>query len=67
MNNINRLKQMFDKEKREHLANVVNNAQSVDMKKTQQEKNESEEVTLESLGLTEADLNILAEAGNIFS
>lgn len=68
--NINRLKLMFDKEKREHLANVVNNAQSVDMKKTQQpqqEKNESEEVTLESLGLTEADLNILAEAGNIFS
>lgn len=68
--NINRLKQMFDKEKREHLANVVNNAQSVDMKKTQQpqqEKTEGEEVTLESLGLSEADLNILAEAGNIFS
>lgn len=68
--NINRLKQMFDQEKREHLASVVNNAQSVDMKKTQQqqqEKNESEEVTLESLGLTEADLNIIAEAGNIFS
>lgn len=65
--NIGRLKQMFDKEKREHLANVVNNAQPADIKKTKQEKNESEEVTLESLGLTEADLNILAEAGNIFS
>lgn len=33
----------------------------------QQEKTEGEEVTLESLGLTEADLNILAEAGNTFS
>lgn len=65
--NINRLKQMFDKEKREHLANVVKTSQPADIKKTQQEKNESEEVTLESLGLTAADLNILAEAGNIFS
>lgn len=67
MNNINRLKQMFDKEKREHLASVVKTSQPADIKKTQQEKNESEEVTLESLGLTEADLNILSEAGNIFS
>lgn len=68
--NINRLKQMFDKEKREHLASVVKTSQPADIRKTQppkQEKNESEEVTLESLGLTEADLNILAEAGNIFS
>lgn len=68
--NINRLKQMFDKEKREHLVNVVKTSQPADIKKTQQpqqEKNESEEVTLESLGLTEADLNILAEAGDIFS
>ena len=64
---INRLKQMFDKEKREHLASVVKTSQPADIKKTQQEKNESEEVTLESLGLTAADLNILAEAGNIFS
>lgn len=64
--NINRLKQMFDKEKREHLASVVKTSQPADIKKTQQ-PNESEEVTLESLGLTEADLNILAEAGNIFS
>lgn len=68
--NIGRLEQMFDKERREHLASVVKTSQPADIKKTQQpqqEKNESEEVTLESLGLTEADLNILAEAGNIFS
>ena len=76
--NIGRLKQMFDKEKKEHLANVVKNAKPAKMETTfgdaicppqqpQQEKNESKEVTLESLGLTEADLNILAEAGNIFS
>lgn len=71
LKNIDRLKKMFDKEKREHLANVVKNVQSVDMKKTQPPKQETEtegeEVTLESLGLTQADLNILADAGNIFS
>lgn len=34
---------------------------------SQQGKDDSEPIDLESLGLTEADLNILAEAGNIFS
>lgn len=76
--NIDKLKTMFDNEKKEYLADIVKNAKSAKMETTfgdaicspqqpQQEKNESEEVTLESLGLTEADLNILAEAGNIFS
>lgn len=76
--NIDRLKTMFDNEKKEYLADIVKNAKPAKMETTfgdaicppqqpQQEKNESEEVTLESLGLTEADLNILAEAGNIFS
>lgn len=32
-----------------------------------QEKTEGEKIDLESLGLTEADLNILAEAGDVFS
>lgn len=76
--NIDKLKTMFDNEKKEYLADIVKNAKPAKMETTfgdaiclpqqpQQEKNESEEVTLESLGLTEADLNILAEAGNIFS
>ena len=76
--NIEKLKTMFDEERKKRLADVVKNAKPAKMKTTfgdaicqpqqqQQEKNESEEVTLESLGLTEADLNILAEAGNIFS
>lgn len=76
--NIGKLETMFDNEKKEYLADIVKNAKPAKMETTfgdaicppqqpQQEKNESEEVTLESLGLTEADLNILAEAGNIFS
>ena len=76
--NIDRLKQMFDKEKKEHLANVVKNAKQAKMETTfgdaicppqqpQQEKTEGEEIDLQSLGLTEADLNILAEAGNVFN
>lgn len=34
---------------------------------SQQGKEDSEPIDLESLGLTEADLNILAEAGNVFN
>lgn len=73
--NINKLKQIFDNEKRENLATIVKNSKPKDMGTTfgeaitprphKQEK--GEEVTPESLGLTEADLNILAEAGDIFS
>lgn len=76
--NIDKLKTMFDNEKKEYLADIVKNAKPAKMETTfgdaicppqqpQQEKTEGEEVMLESLGLTEADLNILAEAGNIFS
>lgn len=54
--NLDKLKQMFVNEKRENLADIQ-----------PQEKTEGEEIDLQSLGLTEADLNILAEAGNIFS
>lgn len=73
--NIDKLKQIFDNEKRENLATIVKNSKPKDMGTTfgeaiaprphKQEK--GEEVTPESLGLTEADLNILAEAGDIFS
>lgn len=76
--NIDKLGMMFENEKKEYPADIVKNAKPAKKETTfgdaicppqqpQQEKNESEEVTLESLGLTEADLNILAEAGNIFS
>lgn len=72
--NINKLGMMFENEKKEYPADIVKNAKmettfgdTICPQQPQQEKNESEEVTLESLGLTEADLNILAEAGNIFS
>lgn len=76
--NIDKLGMMFENEKKEYPADIVKNAKPAKMETTfgdaicppqqpQQEKNESEEVTPESLGLTEADLNILAEAGNIFS
>lgn len=62
--NIEKLKTMFDEERKKRLADVVKNA---DICPQKQEKAEGEEVTPESLGLTEADLNILAEAGDIFS
>lgn len=55
-NNIGKLSEMFDNEKRENLADIQ-----------PQEKTEGEEIDLQSLGLTEADLNILAEAGNVFN
>lgn len=73
--NIDKLKQMLDNEKRENLAAIVKNSKPKDIGTTfgeaiaprphKQEK--GEEVMPESLGLTEADLNILAEAGDIFS
>ena len=66
--NINKLKQMFDKEKREHLANVVQNVQSADIKKTQPPKHETEtegeEITLD---LSNAEMDALAECSKIFS
>ena len=66
--NINRLKQMFDSEKRERLANVVQNTQPADMKKTQppkqETKTEGEEITLD---LSNAEMEALAECAKIFS
>lgn len=66
--NIDRLKQMFDKEKREHLANVVQNVQPADMKKTKPQKQptetEGEEITLD---LSNAEMEALAECAKVFS
>lgn len=56
--NINRLKQMFDKEKREHLANVVKNPQPP------KQETEGEEITLD---LSNAEMEALTECAKIFS
>lgn len=73
--NLDKLKQMFDNEKKEHLADIVKNAKPAKMGTTfgdaiappQQEKAEGEEVSLESLGLSPADLDALTECGDVFS
>lgn len=67
--NIGRLKQMFDKERKEHLANVVRNSQPADMKKMQQprQETEGEEITLDSLDLSNAEMEALAECAKVFS
>lgn len=52
--NLDKLTKMFDNEKRENLADI-------------QPQEKTEEIDLQSLGLTEADLNILSEAGNVFN
>lgn len=78
--NINRLKQMFDSEKRERLANVVQNTQPADKKQLQDKKTtfgdyvrhqqppkqetEGEEITLD---LSPSEMEALAECANIFS
>lgn len=78
--NINRLKQMFDSEKRERLANVVQNTQPADKKQPQDKKTtfgdyvrhqqppkqetEGEEITLD---LSPSEMEALAECANIFS
>lgn len=73
--NISRLQQIFDNEKRQNLAAIVKNGKPKDMGTTfadaiappQQEKAEGEEVSLESLGLSPADLDALTECGNVFN
>lgn len=76
--NIDKLKQMLDNEKRENLAAIVKNSKPKDMGTTfgdaicppqqpQQEKTEAEEVSLESLGLSPADLDALTDCGKVFN
>ena len=74
--NADKLKQMFEKEKREHLAAIVKNSKPKDMGTTfadailpqqPQEKTEGGEVSLESLGLSPEEMEALTECGNVFS
>lgn len=74
--NIDKLKQMLDNEKRENLAAIVKNSKPKDMGTTfgdailpqqLQEKNEGEEVSLESLGLSPEEMEALIKCGDVFS
>ena len=64
--NINKLKQMFDNERTERLANVVNNPQPADLRTTQPQKQEAEgeEITLD---LSPEEIEALTECGKVFS
>lgn len=66
--NIDRLKQMFDKERKERLASVVNNPQPADMKTCHQQppkqETEGEEITLD---LSDEEMDALAECAKVFS
>lgn len=62
--NIEKLKTMFDEERKKRLADVVKNA---DICPQKQEKAEGEPIDLESLGLSTADLDALTEFGKVFS
>lgn len=75
--NLDRLKQMFDNERREDLSAIVKNSKPKDMETTfgdaiappqprKQEKAEGE-IDLESLGLTEKDIQELTDLGKVFN
>lgn len=76
--NIEKLKTMFDAKRKKRLADITVDPVAVkpkDMGTTfadviappQQEKAEGEDVSLESLGLSPADLDALTECGNVFN
>lgn len=79
--NINKLKQIYDSEKQQRLIDIVKDSKqkqaetrteltfgdAIAPPQPQQKKTEGEEVSLESLGLSPADLDALTECGNIFS
>lgn len=74
--NINKLKQIFDSEKQQQLIDIVKEAKQAQAEaRTELTFNEAicppntegEEVSLESLGLSPADLDALTECGNVFS
>lgn len=74
--NLDKLKQIFDNEKRENLAAIVKNSKPKDMGTTfgdvilpqqPQEKTEGEEVSLDSLGLSPEEMEALTECGDVFS
>lgn len=73
--NLDKLKKLFDNEKKEHLADIVKNTKPKEMPtsfneaicSSQQGKEDSEPIDLESLGLSPADLDALTECGNVFN
>lgn len=76
--NIEKLKTMFDAKRKKRLADITVDPAAVkpkDMGTTfadviappQQEKADGEDVSLESLGLSPADLDALTECGNVFN
>lgn len=72
--NIDKLKQMFDNEKRENLAAIVKNSKPKDIGTTfadailsQQPQEKNEKVDLETLGLTEKDIQELTDLGKVFN
>lgn len=80
--NINKLKQIYDSEKQQRLIDIVKDSKQKQAEtrtvltfndaicppqQPQQKKTEGEEVSLESLGLSPADLDALTECGNVFN
>lgn len=78
--NINKLKQIYDSEKQQRLIDIVKDSKQKQAETRtvltfndaicpppQQKKTEGEEVSLESLGLSTADLDALTECGNVFN
>lgn len=79
--NINKLKQIYDSEKQQRLIDIVKDSKqkqaearteltfgdAIAPPQPQQKKTEGEEVSLESLGLSPADLDALTECGNVFN
>lgn len=73
--NLDKLKQMFDSEKKEHLADIVKNTKPKEMPtsfneaicSSQQKDDDKEPIDLESLGLTEKDIQELTDLGKVFS
>lgn len=78
--NINKLKQIYDSEKQQRLIDIVKESKQKQAETRtvltfndaicpplQQKKTEGEEVSLESLGLSTADLDALTECGNVFN
>lgn len=73
--NLDKLKQMFDNEKKEHLADIVKNTKPKEMPtsfneaicSSQQKDDDKEPIDLESLGLTEKDIQELTDLGKVFS
>lgn len=73
--NLDKLKQMFDNEKKEHLADIVKNTKPKEMPtsfneaicSSQQKDDDKEPIDLKSLGLTEKDIQELTDLGKVFS